>query len=226
MISVQIMQRELVVDHTLLLWVKTEGEFNYAPGDYLMMGVHPDSLKPFSIANAPREDGFLEMHIRLNQDSWLQELAQQQVGDHLWIDGPHNQMKLMSEQPLNLFIAGGTGLAPIKALIEAQLAQGLTQPTWLYWGASYVEDFYLRDPQWWPKGLHERVHFVPVLSNEDQAKTVNWQGKLGLVHQVALAEHPDLSQAQVYVCGAWEMIKTVKADCLAAGLPAERIQPL
>jgi len=226
MISVQIMQRELVAHHTLLLWVKTEGEFNYAPGDYITMGVHPDSLKPFSIANAPREDSLIELHIRLNQEAWLQEVAQQQVGDHLWIDGPHSQMKLMPEQSLNIYIAGGTGLAPIKALIEARLAQGITQPTWLYWGASFVEDFYLSQPDWWPVGLHERVHFVPVLSNEQQAKEVNWQGELGLVHQVALAQHPDLSQAQIYACGAWKMVQAVKNDCLAAGLPSDQFQPL
>jgi CDP-4-dehydro-6-deoxyglucose reductase len=102
-----------------------------------------------------------------------------------------------------LFMAGGTGFAPIKALIEHCLHAGIDRPMVLYWGVHSLKDLYMRDlPGRWQQG-HADFTFIPVLSDplpEDQ-----WNGRTGLVHQAVLDDFPDLSGWQVYACGAAAM---------------------
>jgi NAD(P)H-flavin reductase len=190
--------------------------FSYQAGDYIMLGLDSHETKPFSIANAPRLDGCIELHIRHQESSdWMNRVAALQPGARLWVDGPKPQMKLAHESDLNLFIAGGTGLSPIKALLEQRIQQGITQPTKLYFGARRAEELYLDQELQALSDAHPLLDYIPVVSDE----VVGWSGIKGLVHEAAIAQNPDLSQATVYLCGAWAMVKTAETDFVSAGLP-------
>jgi NAD(P)H-flavin reductase len=179
-----------------------------------MLGFNDTDLKPFSIANAPRDDGLLELHIRNEQDStWMQTLFALENGATLYSSPAKPQMQLHPEAPLNLFIAGGTGLAPMKALLESRIAQGLQQPTKLYMGARHAVELYLHQSLLDLAQQIPMFEYIPVVS--DQA---DYDGLQGLVHQVALAQNPSLSNVHVYVCGAWAMVKKAEEDFIAAGL--------
>lgn len=201
------------------LFLEPGSIFSYQAGDYLMLGMDQTETKPFSIANAPQDNSLLELHVR-NQDQseWMQRLFKVQVGDTLWADGPKPQMKLQHETDLNLYIAGGTGIAPIKALLEQRLKQGLSQPTKLYWGARHIEEFYIHDRLLTLAAQDTQLTYIPVLSENDPS----WTGEQGLVHEVAIRQNPDLSEATVYLCGAWAMVQTAEADLVNAGLPLLR----
>jgi NAD(P)H-flavin reductase len=195
-------------------WLQPEQPFAYQAGDYIMLGFNTEDLKPFSIANAPRDDGLLELHIRNEQGSdWMKTLFALEKGATLYSSPAKPQMQLQPEKPLNLFIAGGTGLAPMKALLEARLAAGISQPTKLYMGARHVEELYLDAALRELAESTPLLEYIPVVS-EDEA----YQGLQGLVHQVALRQCADLSQTHVYVCGAWAMVKKAEEEFIAAGL--------
>ena len=208
-----------LTDSILQLFLEPSSIFSYQAGDYLMLGLDQTETKPFSIANAPQDNGLLELHVRnLDQTEWMQRLFKIKAGDTLWADGPKPQMKLQHETELNLYIAGGTGIAPIKALLEQRLKQGLNQPTKLYWGARHIEEFYIHDSLLTLAAQDSQLSYIPVLSGDEP----NWPGEKGWVHQVAIQQNPDLSQATVYLCGAWAMVQTAETDLINAGLPKLR----
>jgi CDP-4-dehydro-6-deoxyglucose reductase len=132
--------------------------------------------------------------------------------DMLRLSGPHGSFFLRegSTKPM-LLIAGGTGLAPIKAIVEHAIAQRSQRPMAVYWGGRTLADLYLLPlaEQWAAAG----VRFVPVLS--DAAPGDQWTGRSGFVHAAAMADYPDLSGHQVYVCGSPAMVAAVRRDFVA-----------
>lgn len=217
--SFRVNQIQSLTPDIIQLWLEPTGLFSHQAGDYVMLSLDGEQTKPFSIANAPKENGLIELHIRHSEQSpWMTRLTQLQVGDSVWTDEAKPQYKLQHESPLNLYIAGGTGISPIKALLEQRLQQGLTQPTWLYWGARHSNDLYIRHQIEALCAQNDLLHFVPVISEDERT----WQGARGLVHLFALNEHPHLQDATVYLCGSWPMVQTAKQDFEEAGLAAMR----
>jgi hypothetical protein len=117
------------------------------------------------------------------------------TGDTLRFEGPLGDFTLRASASPILFVAGATGFAPIKSIVEDAFARGLTRPMWLYWGVRRRADLYARAlaEQW--QREHAQFHFVPVLSEPDAADL--WHGRTGLVHQAILADFADLSGHEV-----------------------------
>ena len=137
------------------------------------------------------------------------------------INGPHGSFFLREEstKPM-LLVAGGTGFAPIKAVIEHAIAENQQRPMTLYWGGRRREDLYLSDlAEDWAR-THPLFHFVPVLS--EPAPEDRWSGRSGLVHVAAMQDFNDLSSYQAYVCGAPAMVAAARRDFVGqCGLPEE-----
>jgi CDP-4-dehydro-6-deoxyglucose reductase len=103
-----------------------------------------------------------------------------------------------------LFIAGGTGFAPVKAMLEHAFAAHMDREMVLYWGVRSLKDLYMAElPQQW-MAEHPNFSFIPVLSNPQPDDL--WQGRTGFVHEAVLADFADLSGYQVYACGAPVMV--------------------
>jgi CDP-4-dehydro-6-deoxyglucose reductase len=118
-----------------------------------------------------------------------------------------------------LFMAGGTGFAPIKALVEHFLALGTRRPIALYWGARSAADLYLRElPERWARDV-AAFRFVPVVVDAVRGGTV----RSGLVHEVLLEDEPDLSAFDVYMSGPPALIDAGRRAFADAGLPEERL---
>ena len=142
------------------------------------------------------------------------------VRDILRFNGPHGSFYLRedSKKPI-IFLAGGTGFAPIKALVEHAIAEKCTRPIYIYWGAKARVDLYLPalGEQW--AAAHSNIQYTPVLS--EPAAEDGWTGRTGFVHQSVTVDHQNLANFQVYACGSPGMIDAAKRDFLAAGLPEE-----
>ena len=123
-----------------------------------------------------------------------------------------------SDKPV-IFVAGGTGFAPIKAIIEHALYHQLPREMVLYWGVRSLRDLYLPDlPGKW-QTEHPNFTFIPVLS--DPLPEDAWPGRTGFVHAAVAADFPDLSGYQVYACGGPLMIDAARSEFTQAhGLPA------
>jgi len=193
--------------------------FAFLAGQYVDV-IGPGGIRrSYSVANAPEADNQLQLHIRAVQSGVMSKywFEQANVNDLLRINGPLGSFFTRSLNGLHLiFLATGTGIAPVKAMLEQLATAPLdNQPlsTTLYWGGREQHDLYIN-----PKQLHSSLRYVPVLSRAP----LDWIGARGHVQKALLNDKLDLINAVVYACGSDAMIQSAKAELTQAGLPNKR----
>lgn len=225
--------RELLAADVLKLVIRLpKGDpFDWLPGQYVDLLLEGDEhlagRRSFSIANAPRpwtgaEYPRIELHLRLAPGGRFTEYAFREMPEKsmLRLEGPLGGFFLREDASRpRLFIAGGTGFAPIKAMLEDWLPRSQGQSAHLFWGARGEKDLYIPDlPRSWVD-MYQNFRFTPVLSAPDSS----WRGARGWVHEQALAEYPNLAGTDVYASGPPPMIDAIRHEFIAAGLPIERL---
>ncbi|MDO8787035.1 MAG: CDP-6-deoxy-delta-3,4-glucoseen reductase [Sulfuritalea sp.] len=215
---------ERVADDVIVLSLKlpVNERLQFLAGQYIEFLLKDGKRRAFSIANAPHDDGFLQLHIRLIEGGGFtgHVFSAMKEKDILRFQGPYGSFFLREEsaKPM-ILLAGGTGFAPIKALVEHAIHKHIARPMEIYWGARNRAGLYLPQlPQQWA-AIHEQIRYIPVLS--DATSDDDWQGRTGLVHRAVLEDHAALSGYQVYACGAPAMIDAARAEFVAHGLPPE-----
>jgi CDP-4-dehydro-6-deoxyglucose reductase len=141
--------------------------------------------------------------------------------DILRIEGPYGSFYLRedSDKPM-VFVASGTGFAPIKALVEQLQFKNSTRKVSVYWGGRRPADLYMHEWMLAQAAHMPHLNYVPVVS--DALPEDAWAGRTGFVHQAVMADVPDLSGHQVYACGAPIVVDSARTDFTArCGLPAD-----
>lgn len=199
-------------------------EFNFIPGQYIDILLKDGARRSFSIANLPRQTATegLELHIRHVPGGHFTPgvFNALRARDLLRFEGPFGVYFLQPEtdRPI-IMVAGGTGFAPIKALIQQAFGDDPARAIHLFWGARDEADLYLNDlAQSWASA-HPNFQYTPVLSESTAA---NWQGATGWVHDTVLASYADFSAHDVYASGPPVMVDAVRDGLSAKGLRAER----
>lgn len=188
----------------------------FLAGQYIDFQLKGGKSRSYSLANPPHDDALLELHIRhvpggLFSDQVFSTLKERDI---LRLKGPLGSFFIReeSDKPM-IFVAGGTGFAPIKGMLEHAFSEHTDRELVLYWGVRSLRDLYMAElPQRW---LAERPNFsfIPVLS--DPAPEDAWQGRTGYVHDAVLADFADLSGYQVYACGAPIMVDSAREAFVA-----------
>ena len=194
--------------------------FSFIPGQYIdVIGIN-GTHRSYSLANASFSDKLLELHVRAvsggtMSDYWFNHAK---LNDLLRLNGPLGTFFLRECKNTDLFfLATGTGIAPIKAILESlihvpedQQPQSIT----VLWGGRKPEDFYID-----LAAIPGKHRFIPVISRPSE----DWTGAKGYVQDVLLTTAPDLNKAVVYACGSDNMIHDAKKLLSNAGLPTARV---
>ncbi len=198
----------------------------YRAGQYVEFILRDGARRSYSIAIAPQRIGSppaIELHVRHMPGGKFtdQVFSAMKERDILRMEGPFGSFFLRedSSRPMVL-LASGTGFAPIKALIEQMRDKGITREAVLYWGGRRPQDLYMHD--WCVQATAEMpdLRYVPVVS--DATPEDAWSGRTGFVHRAVMEDFPDLSQHQVYACGAPIVIDSAQRDFVQqCGLPAD-----
>ncbi|MEK6348221.1 MAG: FAD-binding oxidoreductase [Burkholderia sp.] len=199
--------------------------FQYREGQYLSIAVPgTNQYRAYSMATPCEPDGAIELHIRLHEHGMFSRMlrGQIEVGSTVTLSGPYGDC-VWGVPPDSgakvILLATGTGIAPLKAMIERQASIASRHELWLYWGGDRPEDLYLAETLQALARAHPRFHFVPVLA----AAEPDWRGARGFVQDVAAADHPDLREAHVFACGAPVMVRMARERLTTAcGLPEDR----
>jgi CDP-4-dehydro-6-deoxyglucose reductase len=217
---VQSLERVAADVMVLKLKLPTNERLQFLAGQYIEFLLADGKRRAFSLANAPHCDDLLELHIRHIPGGNFTDhvFTTMKLKDILRIEGPLGSFFLReeSDKPI-ILVAGGTGFAPIKGLVEHALHVGIQRPMHLYWGAKDRAGLYLHALAESWAAVHAHFRFTPVLSEPD----AGWSGRTGLVHEAVMADYPDLSPYQAYVCGAPVMCEAALKDFTAHGLPKD-----
>lgn len=207
----------------LRLKVPATERLAFLAGQYIDILLSDGRKRSFSLANAPHDDEVLLLHIRHVPggeftDFVFNEMAEKAI---LRIEGPLGGFYYRedSKGPV-ILMAGGTGFAPIKAIIEHCIAEKSKRPMHLYWGVRAKQDLYMAElaQSWVAK--NDNISFTPVLSSPEQSDS--WQGRTGWVHEAVLADFVDLSAFEVYACGPPDMVNAGKNAFVQQGLDEAR----
>jgi CDP-4-dehydro-6-deoxyglucose reductase len=199
----------------------------YRAGQYIEFMLAGGKRRSYSIGNAPEPAKVknatpdatapaalpITLHVRHIPGGLFtdQVFGTMKERDILRFEGPLGTFFLREEskKPIVL-LASGTGCAPIKAIVEQMLLLKSPRSMVLYWGGRRPQDLYMDQLcRTWEANL-PNLRYVPVVS--DAQESDQWTGRAGLVHRAVMADLPDLSNYQVYACGAPGMIDAARAD--------------
>lgn len=195
----------------------------FKAGQYLQVLLDGEEPRCFSMANAPRANDGVQLHVRIVPGGLFGEriLPTMAAGDELELELPFGGFALRDEVPDRpvLMISGGTGFAPMQSILDDALARQPDRKFILYWGSRDVKGLYALDQVERWKRRHPNFSFIPVISGPTDDASM----RQGLVHEAVLADHASLAGYEVYVCGAPGLVQAAKAVFVATrGLPPEQ----
>lgn len=190
--------------------------FGYNSGQYV--NITKGSIKrSYSVANAYRESGLLTFLIKKYENGqmsnyWFEEAKE---NDLLRIEGPIGSFFLRESEMENIvFLVTGTGVAPVKAILESITESPnilSNKKIWIFSGTRYENDLF-----WYPNELNgfSNFKYIPVLSQASE----EWNGEKGYVQDILIKQNIPLKNAQVYACGSKNMIESAKQLLIEKGL--------
>lgn len=187
---------------------------HYYPGQYVFVTGPTGERRAYSIANKCDESGVLEFHIKYIPGGVLSEywFRQARVGDLLRIRGPYGTFFLRDITNRDLyFLATGTGIAPIKAMLEQVSSldfDDAPRSITVFWGGRRPSDFYMKIASQFGDFKFTRV--VSRASKE-------WDGDVGYVQDILLDQGLPNAGSRVYACGSIQMINSALHKLTQAG---------
>ena len=197
---------EMTHDIVRLRLAVPEGvDFAYTAGQYASLGFVGLPARDYSMATGPG-GGMLEFHIRAMDDGEVSNFVRDEIseGDKVAVEGPYGAAYLREAHrgPI-LAIAGGSGLAPVKAIVETALEKDMPQPMFLYFGVRGERDVYLEEEFVQLAAAHERLRVQIVLSEPEDGTA----RRTGFVHEAVAADFDDLDGCKAYLAGPPVMVE-------------------
>lgn len=188
-------------------------KFNYSPGQYIDL-IYKGVRRSYSIANTQTSLEGIELHIRLIPGGEFSQLLLNdcEIGQVMRIEGPKGTFFVRKSLSPIIFLAGGTGFAPIKAMVEFLLESNIDRRIHIYWSMACSDDFYTDLPYSWAE-KYNNISYVPVVSDDEKVGN----GRK-LVYQAVVKDFPELSIYHVYACGSHSMISDAKKLFISSGL--------
>jgi CDP-4-dehydro-6-deoxyglucose reductase len=190
----------------IVLRIPPNSNFNFNSGQYVNI-IKGNLTRSYSIANSSNHKNQLEFFIKKYTNGLMSEyfFKEAKINDLLRLEGPIGTFFLRDSSFKNIiFLATGTGIAPINSILEEldkSHEQYQNKNLWVIVGARYQEDLF-----WKPNFKNLNIKYIPVLSRQDS----DWNGEKGYVQDIVLKQQIDLENTQVYACGSNEMIKSAK----------------
>jgi NAD(P)H-flavin reductase/hemoglobin-like flavoprotein len=208
-----------------VLTVAPDQELRYQAGQHLTVQTPhwPRVWRPYSIACRPREDGLIRLHVRAVPGGWVSNAlaSRTQPGDELILGPPLGTMTLDRAGDRDLLcVAGGTGLSPLKAIIEQVVRDAATGPgrkVFLFYGARRREELYDLQSLWQLADAYDGIQVIPVTSDDPA-----YGGMQGNVGRVAARYLPH-RDCEAYLSGPPGMVRDTLRVLAKTDIPADRI---
>jgi Na+-transporting NADH:ubiquinone oxidoreductase subunit F len=202
---------------------------DFKAGQYIQLeapayGDNPEPVyRAYSMASAPSRHDAIELVVRRVPGgictTWVHTILRE--GDTVYFNGPYGDFLLRDTGRDILFVAGGSGLAPVRSILYDMVEKGVRRSAVFYFGAVAGRDLYCVEEMQAFADKLPGFAFVPALSAP--AAGDDWSGETGLITEVIDRLETDPAEKEIYACGSPGMIDAVKKVLKAKGVPEERI---
>lgn len=196
-----------------ILHLRLDGgaRLDFKAGQYVWLGAEGQETRAFSIASAP-EDPLIELHIRSAGHGISAYVMTLEVGAALTLRGPAGMNVLREGAGPLLVLAGGIGIAPMKAIVESRLKMADDAPLYLYWGVREASQLYLDDLFKALAATHPRFKYVSVPQDTD-----------GFIGAALARDFEDLAAVSIYLAGPKPMIEATMPALMQKGARRDHI---
>lgn len=222
-ISAKLIEKQQLSPTVYRLYLQTAVPIYYHAGQFVNVKRSDGIIRSYSLASLPSEDNLLELHVKRMENgvmsNWL--IDEFNVGDAVDIEGPIGDCFYSNEmngQAL-LLVASGTGAAPLLGIIRDAMHNNHTGAINIYHAAYNEEELYLDDELTAFMNSHENINYHACITEGMAEETV----LNGHACDIALANHPDLNDWQVFLCGSPAMVKSLQQRAFLAGASLQNI---
>jgi NAD(P)H-flavin reductase len=220
----EIVQHDRRTETVAVLTIRPDRPLSYAPGQYVQIQTPrwPRIWRSYSIANAPRDNGLIDIHVRAVSGGMVSMalVSHCTTGDTVLLGAARGEMRVPPDPSRDLVcVAGGTGLAPVKAIIEAVVSasgQGRRREITLYVGVRRKRELYDGRDLETLRLAYPPLTVIPVAEHE-----LDFAGRVGRLPEV-VGTHPSFRDCDVYVAGPAGLVRN-SAHTLSKRVPAGRL---
>ncbi len=185
---------------------------NYIPGQYVQLLApayeksSEEVYRAYSIASDPADEGVIDLIIRLVPGGICTTYCFERLkeGDDVKINGPYGEFRLSETDAPIIFIAGGSGMAPIKCILHHMKNANNQRKAAYYFGANRVDELFLTDEMRQFESELASFRYVPVVARPEEGQ--KWDGQTGLVTEAVAREMENAADSEAYLCGSPGMI--------------------
>ena len=198
-------------------------KIDFQAGQFVIMNVPKNGgvvKRAYSIASPPHESLSIDLCIQHVEggvaSTWFWQLKE---NDQVTVSGPHGNFLL--KQPLDyepVFIATGTGVAPMRAMIRHLIHTNVMNTVWLLFGTRYEHALLYESEFRSLANLRHNFRYIPTVS-----RPKDWRGETGHVQQTFQKQITDYANKEIYLCGWLEVVKAVCKDLEGMGVPREKL---
>ena len=198
-------------------------QIDFQAGQFIILNVPQEGKtvkRAYSIASPPHEPHAIELCIQHVEggiaSTYFWKLKE---SDAVSVSGPHGNFLL--KEPLDyepVFIATGTGVAPLRAMIKHLIHLNFTKSLWLLFGTRYEHALLYESEFRQLVGLRRNFHYIPTVSRPKE-----WRGEVGHVQQTFQKHITDYANKEIYLCGWLEVVKVICKDLEGVGVPKEKL---
>ena len=208
--------------HRIRIIPDDEKLFDFKGGQYIVLHMPDGKRVPLSIASAPEEREFIELHVRLVEGHPLASdmIELFKTAEKFNLEGAYGGCFLNDSDRNLVIIAGGTGFSPMKSMIESAFAQQTSRKIELYLGAQVTGDLYQDDLIKTWEQQYENFSYTPVISGDEDG----WQGVKGFPHEPAMdCEEQELLAKDYYISGSAPMVTAIYKALTSKGVDKSQI---
>jgi Na+-transporting NADH:ubiquinone oxidoreductase subunit F len=209
--------------------LKEPDRMKFVPGHYVQFftpvyeGSEEEVYRAYSISSDPSDEGFIELIVRLapNGICTTYMFEQLRVGDPVRINGPYGDFRLSDTDAPVVFVAGGSGMAPIKSMLHEMVNTASTRTATYYFGVNTPRDLFFVEEMKAFEAKLPNFRFVPVLAIPEAGN--GWKGETGLVTEALGRSLNTAGSYEAYLCGSPGMIDATIEVLKGHGMPLEHI---
>jgi NAD(P)H-flavin reductase/hemoglobin-like flavoprotein len=222
--AAEVVQVDHRAENIAVLTIAPDQPLLFAAGQHITVQTPrwPQVWRPYSIASRPRDDGLLTLHVKAVPGGWVSTALVRHTppGTELLLGPPLGTMTIDHAADRDLLcVAGGTGLSPVKSIVEQAVRESAATPrrVYLFYGARQRDELYDLPDLWRLEDAYHGFQLIPVTSDDPA-----FDGMQGNVGRVAARYMPH-ADCEAYVAGPAEMVRETIRVLGKAGLPTERI---